>query len=94
MELLGLPCRLRSNHVPLASIFVFLGVESDFSRLQATHRVWLGVTVERQGRLREVDRRDVGAVAKGAGEGSLCREVSVGGGFRGVEMGVRSVQHP
>ena len=39
------------KHVPLASIFVFLGVETDFSRLQATHRVWLGVTAERQGRL-------------------------------------------
>ena len=69
MELLGLPVSAE-KHVPLASIFVFLGVETDFSRLQATHRVWLGVTAERQGRLRESIAEVLAEGALSAGEAS------------------------
>ena len=41
-----------------------------------------------------MDGCDVGAVAGGAGEGSLCGQISGGRGFRGVEMGIRGVQYP
>ena len=58
------------KHVPLASIIVFLGAETDFSRLQATHRVWLGVTAERQGRLRESIAEILARGALSAGEAS------------------------
>ena len=69
MQMLGLPVS-PEKHIPLASIFVFLGVETDFSRLRAAHKVWLGVTAERQGRLRESIAGILAGGALSAGEAS------------------------
>ena len=69
MEMLGLPVSAE-KHVPLASVFVFLGVQTDFRSLCGSSKVWLGVTAERQGRLRESLAEFKRANAMTAGEAS------------------------
>ena len=69
MEMLGLPVS-SEKHIPLSSIFVFLGVQTDFSVLGVSRKVWLGVTAERQSRLRESIAEFLAEGQMSAGEAS------------------------
>ena len=69
MEMLGLPVSAE-KHMSMDSVFVFLGVQTDFSSLASSSMVWLGVTEERQRRLRESIMESLEAGAMTAGEAS------------------------
>ena len=82
--MLGLPVSAE-KHVPLASVFVFLGVQTDFRSLCGSSKVWLGVTAERQGRLREslaefkrANAMTAGEASKMAGRLPFAAQVAVG----------------